>query len=223
MRINKYVALASSLSRRAADAAIEAGRVTIDAVPAVKGTEVKLTSQVKLDGKLLSPPQASTTILFHKPIGVVCSRNGQGSRTVFDCLPQALKSLQTVGRLDKDSSGLLLLTNDGLFANQLTHPSFSTAKRYEVTLDKQLQPFHQQMITDYGVQLNDGGSMFSVSRLDTHHASYEVVLYEGRNRQIRRTFAALGYAVVKLHRTNFGPYSVGAIPVGSFEVVSRQK
>lgn len=87
MRLNKYIAASSDLSRRAADTAIDAGRVTVDGETAVKGTEIKSTSQVKLDGKLLTPTSSHATLILNKPVGYVCSRNGQGSRTVFDLLP----------------------------------------------------------------------------------------------------------------------------------------
>lgn len=221
MRLNRYIALCSSLSRRAADAAIEDGRVTVDGTIAVKGTDIQDTSRVKLDGQILYLPTTTTTILFHKPVGVVCSRNGQGSRTVFDCLPGQYQSLQSVGRLDKDSSGLLLLTNDGMLANSLTHPSYMKAKRYEITLDKLLQPLHQQMIADHGIQLADGKSRLMVSRLEpsTDQPAYEVVMSEGRNRQIRRTFASLGYTVTSLHRTTFGRFDLGDLPPSHYRVI----
>lgn len=244
MRLNKFIAASSSLSRRAADIAITAGRVTVDGQTAVKGTEVNTTSQVKLDGKTLVAATSPQTIIFNKPVGYVCSRNGQGSATIYDLLPREFHRLNPVGRLDKDSSGLLLLTNDGDLANQLTHPRYAKTKVYEVTLDKPLQPLHQQMITDHGITLEDGLSRFLVTRigepvrstgaseqragggglvsseatippegrrasLDQKNVStehYQITMQEGRNRQIRRTFMALGYTVTSLHRTHLGPY-----------------
>ncbi len=206
MRINKFLAQATSLSRRSADKAVRDGRVTVDGQMAMNGTEVTEASQIKLDGQTVEASTAKTTIMLNKPVGYVCSRNGQGSQTIYDLLPKQYHHLNPVGRLDKDSSGLLLLTNDGDLANQLTHPRYAKTKRYEVRLDKPLQPLHQQMIADYGVMLEDGKSRFAVSRLDTAPDAYEVLMTEGRNRQIRRTFHALGYTVTHLHRTHFGPY-----------------
>ncbi|MGB4800873.1 MAG: pseudouridine synthase [Candidatus Saccharimonadales bacterium] len=253
MRLNKYLASSTSLSRRSADVAIDAGRVTVNGTTAVKGTEVDQTSQVKLDGTILTPTTVHTTIILNKPVGYVCSRNGQGSQTVYDLLPAIYHCLNPVGRLDKDSSGLLLMSDDGELANQLTHPRYAKTKVYEVTLDKPLQPLHQQMITDHGITLEDGLSRFLVTRigepvrstgaseqragggglvsseatippegrrasLDQKNVStehYQITMQEGRNRQIRRTFAALGYHITSLHRTHFGPYSLGDLAIGS--------
>jgi 23S rRNA pseudouridine2605 synthase len=218
MRLNKYVASSSPLSRRGADAAIAAGRVSVDGQTAVQGTEVSDTSQVKLDGKLLTLRASHTTIILNKPVGYVCSRNGQGSRTIFELLPPEFHHLQPVGRLDKDSSGLLLLTDDGDRANQLTHPRYAKAKVYEVSLDKPLEPLHQQMIVDFGVTLEDGRSQFGLEKLsDAQHL--RVTMHEGRNRQIRRTFTALGYEVQTLHRTHFGPHSLDEITSGSIHIL----
>ncbi|PID30438.1 ribosomal large subunit pseudouridine synthase B [Candidatus Saccharibacteria bacterium] len=221
MRINKYVAYTSSLSRRAADAAITDGRVTINNRVAQTGSQVQPTDTVCLDGTRLTPAATHTTIILNKPTGYVCSRNGQGSKTVFALLPSKYQHLQPVGRLDKDSSGLLLLTSDGDLANQLTHPRYAKTKVYEITLDKPLQPHHQQLITDRGIMLEDGLSRFTITRQDSknmshRHPTYEVRMQEGRNRQIRRSFAALGYTVTTLHRTHFGPYALKDLQIGAY-------
>jgi len=217
MRINRFVATASGLSRRAADKALLDGRVTVNDTVATPATELTDESEVKLDGQLLMLPLATETILLHKPIGYVVSRDGQGSRTVYDLLPPELHELKPVGRLDKDSSGLLLMTNDGELAHQLTHPSFHKTKIYEVILDKPLQPLHRQMINDIGIQLDDGLSKLQLDRLaDGDETGWQVTMHEGRNRQIRRTFAAFGYSVVKLHRTSFGTYHLGDLKKGTY-------
>jgi 23S rRNA pseudouridine2605 synthase len=226
MRLNKYIATSSNLSRRAADAAIDAGRVTIDGQTAVKGTEVDKSSQVKLDGTILTPSTTHITLVLNKPVGYVCSRNGQGSATIYDLLPSEYHRINPVGRLDKDSSGLLLMTDDGELANQLTHPRYAKTKVYEITLDKLLVPLHQQMITDHGITLDDGLSRFLVTRQEEEGDGgkkspdrYEVHMAEGRNRQIRRTFTALGYTVTTLHRTQFGPYSLSDLEMGKHELL----
>ena len=207
MRINRFIALGSTLSRRAADQAIQEGRVTVNGLPAVLSADVTDSDVVMLDNKPLQPPLAARTILLHKPVGYVVSRSGQGSRTVYDLLPQELGSLNPVGRLDKDSSGLLLLTSDGLLAHELTHPRFQKTKVYEVVLDRPLQPLHRQMISDHGINLEDGPSKLALERLhEGNDAAWRVIMHEGRNRQIRRTFAAVGYTVARLHRIQFGPY-----------------
>lgn len=123
MRINKFIALASGISRRAADQAIEEGRVQINGTSATAGYDTQPDDVVCLDHQPLQLKQLRTIVL-NKPAGYVTSREGQGSKTIYDLLPPSLHHLKAVGRLDKDSSGLLLLTNDGTLAQQLTHPSY---------------------------------------------------------------------------------------------------
>ncbi len=208
MRINKFVAQVSGLSRRAVDRAIQENRVTINQRRAKLGDEVIESDTVTLDNRPITPAVKTLTIMLNKPVGYVCSRDGQGSQTVYDLLPAEHHVLKSVGRLDKSSSGLLLLTNDGDLANQLTHPRYAKTKVYEVGLDKSLQPLHQQMINDTGIQLEDGRSQLTLQKLDEAGRDWRVAMQEGRNRQIRRTFEALGYRVTKLHRTHFGPYGL---------------
>ena len=216
-RLNKFVALALGVSRRQADELIEQGRVTVNDQPAKLGQRITTTDIVRHDNKRLTA-QTHQLILLHKPVGYLCSRASQGGvPTIYELLPKSLHHLKPVGRLDKDSSGLILLTNDGDFAHQMTHPSFYKMKRYLVTLDQPLQPLHRQMINDCGVRLPDGPSRLTLERQhegDDHR--WIVQMSEGRNRQIRRTFAALGYTVTKLHRTDFGNYTLGSIKRGEF-------
>lgn len=216
-RLNKFVALALGVSRRQADELIEQGKVTVNDQPAKLGQRITTTDIIHYGNKPLTA-QAHQLILLHKPVGYLCSRASQGGvPTIYELLPTNLHHLKPVGRLDKDSSGLILLTNDGDFAHQMTHPSFYKMKRYLVTLDRPLQPLHRQMINDFGVQLPDGPSRLTLERQhegDEHR--WIVQMSEGRNRQIRRTFAALGYTVTKLHRTDFGNYSLGSIKRGEF-------
>ncbi len=141
-----------------------------------------------------------------------------GSRTIYDLLPPEYHQLKPVGRLDKASSGLLLLTNDGQLANQLTHPRYGKTKVYEVTLDKPLQADHQKQI-EQGVQLSDGPSQLNLKPLNINTNRYKVTMSEGRNRQIRRTFAALGDGVTTLHRTQFGPYQLDNLPSGQARIL----
>ncbi len=221
MRINRYIALATGMSRRAADVAVAEGRILVDGVVATPGLNVDTHQTITVDGHAITPPVKTTAIMLNKPAGYVCSRNGQGSKTVYDLLPKELHELKPVGRLDKDSSGLLLMTNDGILAQQLTHPKYQKTKRYEITVNKPLQPLHRQMIQDYGVQLDDGLSKFTVERAEEgNELNWIVILTEGRNRQIRRTFAALGYTVTKLHRTHFGNYTLGVLKSGKYSIIN---
>ncbi len=217
MRINVFVAQATGMSRRAADKAVDAGRVTLNGKTATAGGQAEANDTVMLDGKSLKLPAAATTIMLNKPVGYVCSRDGQGSKTVYELLPWELQNLKTVGRLDRDSSGLILLTDDGALAQKLTHPSFQKTKVYEIRLGGPLKALHRQMIADFGVQLSDGLSRLSLERIrDGNDRAWRVTMHEGRNRQIRRTFAALGYQVAELHRTHFGPYVLAGLKPGEY-------
>lgn len=225
MRLNKFIALTTGMGRRPADQAVASGRVRVNGEIATLGQEVNTTDRVTLDGVGLTvPSQATATIVLNKPAGYVVSRNGQGSATIYELLPPEYHHLKPVGRLDKDSSGLLLLTDDGQLAFELTHPSRQKQKIYEVTLDKPLPPLHRQMIIDYGIMLDDGPSKFLLERLhDGDETQWQITMHEGRNRQIRRTFKALGYGVVKLHRTQFGTYKLGSLGPGRYAVVASDK
>ena len=216
-RLNKFVALSLGVSRRKADELIEKGKIIVDGQPARLGQQISEVNHVSYNGNSLKI-QDKKLIALNKPVGYLCSRASQGGiPTIYELLPKSLHHLKPVGRLDKDSSGLILLTNDGDFAHQMTHPSFYKMKRYLVTLDQPLQPLHRQMINDFGVQLPDGPSRLTLERQhDGDDRRWIVQMSEGRNRQIRRTFAALGYTVTKLHRTDFGSYSLGSLKKGQW-------
>jgi 23S rRNA pseudouridine2605 synthase len=217
MRINKFVAQATGLSRRGADQAITEGRVSINEHIASLGDTVSDTDSVALDGRTITPAVNTVTIMLNKPVGYVSSREGQGSKTIYDLLPAEYHALKPVGRLDKDSSGLLLLTNDGDLANQLTHPRYAKEKVYEIELNR---PLSQENLTrlNRGVELEDGTSHLRVA---TKGNGYEVRMSEGRNRQIRRTFDALGYTVTKLHRIRFGQHELGELNLNDFTIVDK--
>lgn len=222
MRINKYLALHLGLSRREADTLIEQKRVAINDTAAEFGARVDNEDTVYVNGEAIAANTDKQYIALHKPAGYVCSRRRQGNNpTVYDLLPEEYKSLKLVGRLDKDSSGIILLTNDGDFSHTMTHPSFVKRKIYKVRLDQDLEPLHQQMISDFGVMLEDGKSKLHLDRLsDTDRKEWQVTMTEGRNRQIRRTFSSLGYDVIKLHRTHFGDYALGDIKRGEYATVN---
>jgi pseudouridine synthase len=217
IRLNKFLAERIGVSRREADELIAKGLVMVNDKPAVTGAQIDKSDKVCYNKKIVPFETEYLYIAMNKPVGYVCSRKSQGGTpTVYDLLPKEYQKLKTVGRLDKDSSGLILLTNDGDFAFTHTHPKFRKIKIYEVELDRPLEPLHQQMISDYGVMLDDGPSKFTVIRDGN---KYIVKLSEGRNRQIRRTFSALGYLVVKLHRTSFGIYELGDLKSGKYVII----
>ena len=207
-RLNKFLALQLGISRRQADELIEKGRISINGKIAQLGERFKAGDEIKLGEKIISKTREEKKyIILNKPRGYVCSRKKQGeNETIYAILPKEFSVLKPVGRLDKDSSGILLLTNDGDFAFQMTHPKFRKVKEYLVSLDTPLQPIHQQMIADFGINLPDGKSQLGLERLDDSRKNWKVIMSEGRNRQIRRTFSAIGYEVEELHRTVFGSY-----------------
>ena len=207
-RLNKFLALQLGISRRQADELIEKGRISINGKTAQLGERFKAGDEIKLGEKIISKThEEKKYVIFNKPRGYVCSRKKQGeNETIYAILPKEFSVLKPVGRLDKDSSGILLLTNDGDFAFQMTHPKFRKVKEYLVSLDTPLQPIHQQMIADFGINLPDGKSQLGLERLDDSRKNWKVIMSEGRNRQIRRTFSAIGYKVEELHRTVFGSY-----------------
>lgn len=216
MRINQFVAKATGMSRREADKVISSGALKIDGRRAELHDNVTNDNHITLQGRILHVPDKAVTIMLNKPVGYVCSRNGQGSKTVYSLLPQQFHNLKTVGRLDKDSSGLLLLTSGGSLANQLTHPKYQKEKVYEVELNKDLSATDQKAI-EQGVELEDG---LSKLRLEGQGKNWTVKMNEGRNRQIRRTFEKLGYQVTKLHRTKFGDYTLSQLQSSQLQKIS---
>jgi 23S rRNA pseudouridine2605 synthase len=226
MRLNKFLASATGISRREADEKITSGDVSINGRTAVLGAKVEDGDEVVMDEKIIKKARDDiarnrTVIMLNKPEGYVSSRNGQGRPTVYDLLPPEFVKLKTVGRLDQNSSGLILLTDDGDFAHRMTHPKFAKIKIYEIELDRPLVAIHQQMISDFGVELEDGHSRFGLTALNDARTAFRVEMSEGRNRQIRRTFKVLGYTVTRLHRTNFGPYALGGLKSGEFKPVEE--
>lgn len=252
IRLNKFLAERLGVSRREADDLIAAGQILVNDKPASLGARIDKNDKVCYNKKTIPFETEFLYLAMNKPVGYVCSRRAQGSApTLYDLLPEEYKKLKTVGRLDKDSSGLILLTNDGDFAFQMTHPKFHKEKVYEVELDRPLEPLHQQMISDYGIMLDDGPSKFLIVKKIAEASlegpaepgkasmsaarpwrraertqperdalqSYQVILSEGRNRQIRRTFAALGYRVTKLHRTSFGKYELSGLKPGKCVII----
>jgi len=221
-RLNKHLALQLGVSRREADDLIAAEKVSINGDLATLGARFTKTDVITVNGKELVSDVAYQYIALNKPTGYVCSRKQQGDNpTIYQLLPTKYHTLKPVGRLDKDSSGIILLTNDGNFALQMTHPRFAKVKIYQVELSRDLEPLHQQMISDHGVDIGDGPSKLQLEKqTESDRKHWVVTMKEGRNRQIRRTFDVLGYHVTKLHRTNFGNYSLGDINPGKLETIN---
>lgn len=219
MRLNKFLSQTGKLSRRMADIAVEAGRVSVNGRTAEIGQQVDLKDIVELDGQPVALPP-KLYLLLNKPVGYITSRNSQGnSPTVYSLLEPIHQGLRYAGRLDKDSSGLIVMTNDGDFIQRTTHPSFEKTKVYEVELNVPLLQADIAALSQ-GVRLPDGISRLKVTHCAGKHVT--VLLHEGRNRQVRRTFAALGYTVLSLHRTAFGRLRLGGLPSGQVREISPE-
>lgn len=220
MRINKWLAANSDLSRRKADEAVANGRVYINGSKAKLGSVVDLKDDVELDGHRITVQPLKTELwMLNKPTGYVCSREGQGSQTIYELLPAELQNLKPVGRLDKNSSGLLLLTNNGELLNELSHPNNNHIKRYKVWLAECINESVKEKL-EKGVDIGDPRlSRLKLAKLDSKGYRWEVSLTEGRNRQIRRSFEAVGNKVKSLHRIQFGEYSLGDLKTGALSVI----
>ena len=214
MRLNAWLARAGVASRRKADDLIKAGRVTVNGEPGRLNTFVQSTDDVRLDGKPLAK-QRLAYVLLNKPAGVVTTaRDPQGRRTVVDVVSHPAARVVPVGRLDVDTTGALLLTNDGELAHRLAHPRYEVDKVYEVECWTQPTDADLDRLR-VGVELDDGRtSPAGVRRIDGAHI--ELVLHEGRNRQVRRMFDAVGHRVKRLHRSRYGPLTLEGLEPGAW-------
>jgi len=217
IRLNKYIALAGVASRRAADELIARGKVRVNG-RAVRelGTIVRPGDRVDVSGTPIAPKLEKTYLLLHKPVGVVTTmRDPQGRRTIAEMLPRGPRVVP-VGRLDYNTSGALLLTNDGDLANRLLHPRYGVEKTYRATIAGRLDADDVRKLCE-GVALDDGEAAPAklrvvASRRD--HCVVDVTIHEGRNRQVRRMFEALDHPVLALVRLRFGPVALGDLPAG---------
>lgn len=222
MRLNRFLAGAGLGSRRHCDELIAAGRVTINGQVCIDfSAQPTERDHVKVDGKLVHS-QRRLDIMLHKPAGFVSTRSDPNARdTIFDLLPPHLPRLFNVGRLDAQTEGLLLLTNDGDLAQRLTHPRYKIEKEYEITLDHPWDP-------------SLGSKLLQGITLDGQRARLEkifplkptrlcVILRQGINRQIRRMFYEVGYEVKQLIRTRIGHLRLGDLPRGHWRPLSRDE
>ena len=225
-RLQKLIAAAGLCSRRTAEAWIEAGRVNVDGQVSTLGDQADPDSQViQVDGRPLCPRREPTVLLLNKPPGVISTcRDPRGRSTVLDLLPRPLRQgLHPVGRLDADSRGALLLTDQGELTLRLTHPRFDHAKTYRVwvegtPLDTSLQRWRRGVSLD-GTRTRSAEVRVLQRRSD--RTLLEVVLLEGRNRQIRRVADLLGHPVLDLQRVAIAGLRLGPLPEGRWRHLSR--
>lgn len=214
------MAQASGISRRGADDVIVGGRVIVNGAPGVLGQRVEPDSdQISVNGKTVKLALYNS-IVFNKPAGYVTSRVGQDNPTIYDLLPRELQVLKPAGRLDKDSSGLLILTNDGNLANTMIHPSSGKAKRYGATLNRPLNPADEDRLVK-GIPLTEGISRIKIFKVAGAKVSVELVT--GWNRQIRRTFEAVGYEVRELERLSIGKVKLGELESGKWRELTLEE
>lgn len=222
MRLNRFLALAGISSRRGAEEYIRRGRVTVNGELSTDlATQVAPADQVRVDGKILRTHEF-IYVLLNKPPDFLTTRSDERARkTIYDLLPGDLPNLAHVGRLDKESEGLLLLTNDGDLAFRVTHPKFKLEKEYLVTLDREFQA-EDSLKTKKGVYLSDGRARFD-SIVKVNPRQVRVVLTQGLKRQVRRVFAAIGYKVKRLQRVRIGPLTDQGLRSGQVRLLNKKE
>jgi 23S rRNA pseudouridine2605 synthase len=222
MRLAKYLAHAGVASRRAAETIIRDGRVSVDdELVRDPARDVDERSRVQVDGRTLAGAESPVVYLLHKPVGVLSTAHDPGGRpTVVELVPDS-RRLYPVGRLDADSSGLLLLTNDGALANRLTHPRYEVPKTYRVQVAGGPVGERALGVLRAGVELEDGPTAPAQARRlpagprASRGELLELTIREGRNRQVRRMCEAVGHPVLALQRVAFGSLRLGGLAAGS--------
>lgn len=224
-RLNKVIADAGVASRRAADEMIAAGRVKVNGLVVTElGTRVRPGERVMVDGKIIADPERHVYILLNKPKDVITTTSDErGRRTVLD-LVDIGERIYPVGRLDRNTTGVLLLTNDGTIANRLMHPRYGIARVYEVTLDRPLELRHAKEIAT-GVELENGErtAPCEIDLEDKDRTKVWARLYEGKNREVRRLFEHFGYDVVRLDRREYAGLTVRGLARGEWRRLDKRE
>ena len=220
MRLNAWLARAGVASRRGADELIKAGRVTVNGQPGRLNTFVESRDRVELDGRRLQL-QKQAYVLLHKPAGVVTTaRDPHGRPTVVGLVGHPAR-VDPVGRLDADTTGALLLTNDGELAHRLAHPRYEVDKVYLAEVDG--DPSRETLARlEQGVELEDGRTAPARARR-LGPGRVELVLHEGRKHQVKRMLEAVGHPVRRLHRSRYGPLTLDGLKVGQWRELTREE
>jgi 23S rRNA pseudouridine2605 synthase len=222
VRLNKFIAQSGVTSRRKADLLIEAGQVSVNGrVVKELGTQIDpIKDRVAVEGLTIRRPNIKSYIAFYKPRGILSTMSGPGETLEPFLAEMRDPGLFHVGRLDKDSEGLLLITNDGEWANRVTHPRYQTSKEYELELDRAISTVEVERLLQ-GVELDDG--LFKADTLEeVGPKKLRVTIHDGRNRVLRRVFAQLGYEVNLLKRLRIGEVRLGRMKPGQWKAIDSQ-
>ena len=225
-RLNKYIASSGLCSRRKADELIEQGVVSVNGKKVTElGFLVSDRDKVFVNQKLIHPVKHEY-YRFYKPAGyITTSDDEKGRKTIYDLLPESMYNLKPVGRLDKDSTGLLILTNDGDLINALTHPSVKVPKIYLVSVDAKMHPHEFEQMAK-GIEIEPGKIAYAdvnVLEADNKHTMMQIVLYQGMNRQIRKMIEHFGYEVKSLKRIQHATIQLTGLNRGEFKPIKPQQ
>ena len=225
IRLNRYISLSGLCSRRKADELIAEGRVKVNSKTVKElGIKVSVRDKVQVDNKLIAPEQKQYVIM-NKPGGVICTKmDPQKRRTVMDLLPNDLQHLNPVGRLDRNTTGVLLLTNDGDLTQRLLHPSKKIKKVYKAKLNQAVSEDQMQKLVD-GVELEDGRSHFDklVELKEDKEPRYGIEIHSGKNRIIRRMFESMNVQVLKLDRVLFHTLERRGLKRGEWRMLKEKE
>ena len=226
MRINKYLAECGVASRRGCDKLIEEGRVTVNGKTAALGDDIAGGEEICVDGVPVSHGEKHSYYLLNKPKGYVCTvRDDKGRKTVMELLPPDAGRVFPVGRLDYDTEGMLLLTDDGDLTFRLTHPKNEVPKTYLVKIEKGITDAELNRLRA-GVEIDGvltGKSKVKVIETDKDFTKLQVTITEGRNRQVRKMFEAVGKQVVFLKRIKIGEMRLGSLPRGKVRKLTAEE
>lgn len=227
MRLQKYMAECGVASRRKAEEMIAAGRVTVNGVPVTEmGVQVEEGDQVRVNSRLIHPETEKKYVLYHKPAGEVTTvHDPEGRPCVLDHFRDYPVRLYPVGRLDYDSEGLLLLTNDGALTERMLHPSHQVDKTYLARVAGKVSLEEVRSLRQ-GILLDDHKTAPAKARIIKEEAFATVLLvtiHEGRNRQVRRMFEETGHQVLQLRRVKFGPLELGSLPRGAWRELTQEE
>jgi len=223
MRINQYISQSGTASRRKAEALVLSGKVSVNGVVVKElSTQIGENDVVEIDGQKISPVKQYTTIAFHKPPGIICTATDpQGRKTIYDCLPSGFANLKYVGRLDLQSRGLVLLSDNGEIVHRLTHPKYQIERSYLVWTSKELSRHAMESLLS-GIDIGEG-EIGKVKEIYLDKGFVELVLTEGKNREIRKMLHAMHYHIEDLKRVSFANIHIGDLTVGNYREIAGEE